>query len=318
MKGRPKGGSKSAARANAAPPPKLKRVPTIIELMDHPELLRPWFKDPETWSAWRTLLKELFALPMTEEELALYRQCTGRSGQPTEAFLEASLIIGRRGGKSFVMALIAVYLAVFRDYDAFVVPGERLVLPVLASDKKQAKSVWKYAHAMLTQVEVLRPYLAADGDGLLELSNGVAIEIYAASFRSVRGVTIVSAILDEVAFFRSDEDSANPDREIVDAITPGMATIPGALLLLASSPYARRGVLYENFQRHHGRDGAPVLVWKAPSLVMHPSERLRKIVEAAYERDPASAAAEYGAEFRSDLEAFVTEEVINSVTVAGR
>jgi hypothetical protein len=56
----------------------------------------------------------------------------------------------------------------------------------------------------------------------------------------VRGRTLIAALLDEIAFFRS-EDSANPDFEILDAIRPAMASMAGSMLLCASSPYARRG-----------------------------------------------------------------------------
>ena len=55
---------------------------------------------------------------------------------------------------------------------------------------------------------------------------------------SNRLVSVVAALLDEVAFFPTD-DGANPDYDILDAIRPGMATIPNAMLLCASSPYAR-------------------------------------------------------------------------------
>lgn len=41
-------------------------------------LFRPLLKDLGTWGAWTVFLKALFALPMNEDELALYRQCTGR------------------------------------------------------------------------------------------------------------------------------------------------------------------------------------------------------------------------------------------------
>jgi phage terminase large subunit-like protein len=74
----------------------------------------------------------------------------------------------------------------------------------------------------------------------VSLTNNVTIEVATASFRSVRGFTLVAALLDELAFWQS-EDSANPDTEVLAAIRPGMATIPNAMLLAASSPYARRG-----------------------------------------------------------------------------
>jgi hypothetical protein len=35
---------------------------------------------------------------------------------PSDGVTEAWLICGRRAGKSFVLALIAVYLAIFRDW----------------------------------------------------------------------------------------------------------------------------------------------------------------------------------------------------------
>jgi hypothetical protein len=59
------------------------------------------------------------------------------------------------------------------------------------------------------------------------------IEVHTASFRAVRGYTVVACIADEVAFWRSDE-SANPDVEIPNGLRPGMATVPGALLLCIS------------------------------------------------------------------------------------
>src|SRR5439155_17504529 len=121
----------------------------------------------------------------------------------------------------------------------------------------------------------------------VELTNGVTIEVHTASFRSIRGYTVVAAILDEVAFFRSD-DSANPDREIVNALRPAMATVPGALLLGISSPYARHGILWQAYKDHHGRDGDPVLTWSAPSTVMNPLLP-PSVVDAALLEDEAAA-----------------------------
>jgi hypothetical protein len=42
------------------------------------------------------------------------------------------------------------------------------------------------------------------------------------------------------------------------------------------------------------------------------------IINRAYDRDPLSAAAEYGAQFRSDIAAFIAREVIDAVTVPDR
>ena len=87
----------------------------IVESIYDPNFFRPVFKDLETWRSWLTCLKAIFALPMDEKELALYQQCTGRQNLPQAPFKEVYLIVGRRGGKSFISALIAVFLALFKE-----------------------------------------------------------------------------------------------------------------------------------------------------------------------------------------------------------
>src|SRR5436305_11844738 len=132
--------------------------------------------------------------------------------------------------------------------------------------------------ALLTEVSALKPLVEKELTESLELSNGITIEVQTASFRGIRGHTIIAACLDETAFWRSEE-SANPDREVLDALRPAMATVPGALLLCASSPYAKRGILYDAYRRHWGRPG-PVLVWKADTRTMNPTVPERVIRDA--------------------------------------
>src|ERR1700731_4739392 len=96
----------------------------ILQALDDPELFKTAFREAETWKAWRALLCALFGLPMTPDQLELYRQCTGRATPPTAPFNETWLVCGRRGGKSFTLALIAVYLACFRDWVPCLSAGE--------------------------------------------------------------------------------------------------------------------------------------------------------------------------------------------------
>lgn len=96
-----------------------------------------------------------------------------------------------------------------------------------------------------------------------------------------------------------------------------MATVPGALLLCISSPDARRGALWEAYRTHYGQDGDPVLVWRADTRSMNPTVDERAI-QAAYAQDKVAAAAEYGAEFRRDIEGFVAREVVEACVVPGR
>ncbi len=249
------------------------------------------------------------------DALATFRACTGRSVPPSDPVHEAWLIVGRRGGKSFVLALIAVFLACFREWRPFLQPGERATVMIIAADRRQARVIMRYVKALFQGVPMLAQIVQNDTQESVELSNAVTIEVHTASFRTVRGYSICALLADEIAFWRTD-DSANPDTEILAAIRPAMATVPGAMLLCASSPYARRGALYQAWRTYYGKDG-PVLVWQSPTKVMNPTVPER-VIKEAYERDPASAAAEYGAKFRSDVESFVSREAVAACVVDDR
>ena len=289
---------------------------TILEAIRDPQLFAPWFKDPATWRAWFAFLAALFALPMDAEGLALYQRHTGRETVLTEPASEAWVIVGRRGGKSLIAALVAVFLACFKDYSSALSPGERATVMCLAADRRQARVVLRYISGLFDGIPMLEAMVESRTAEAIHLRNRVSIEIHTASFRSTRGYSVAAVIADEVAFWR-DDSSSNPDVEIVNALRPAMATIPGALLLGISSPYSRRGVLWEAHRRHFGKDGSPVLVWQADTRSMNPTVDA-SIIERAMEEDEASARAEYGAEFRRDIEAFLTREALEAVVVPGR
>jgi hypothetical protein len=288
---------------------------SIVEAMEDPELFAPHFRG-DTWKPWKTFLKALFALPMDAEETALYHHHTSRLDVPAAPFKEAALKVGRRGGKSRVLALIATYLACFRDYTPYLAPGEVATIAVVAADRKQARSIFRYITGALNSVPMLSAMVEDEQAEAIILTNRVVIEIATASFRVTRGYTFAAVLADECAFWRN-ENSANPDEEIIKAIRPGLSTIPGAMLLLASSPYAKRGILYSTFRRHFGKEGARVLAFSGTTQEMNPGIDPAIIAEA-YDDDPAAASAEYGAQFRDDIAAYVTREAVDQCTVPGR
>src|SRR5262249_30680740 len=95
-----------------------------------------------------------------------------------------------------------------------------------------------------------------------------------------------------------------------------MATIPGSMLLAASSPHARRGALWDAHRRHYGRDDDPVLVWQAATRDMNPSVP-QSFIDAHVGEEPARAPAEYLATFRSDLQAFIDREQVQNCVMVG-
>ena len=182
---------------------------------------------------------------------------------------------------------------------------------IIARDRRQGRVINGH-HRPVRAAPNVRQVIEGETQETIELRNNVSIEIHTASFRSTRGYTIIAALLDEVAYWPVDEHSSEPDSEIINAIKPGMATIPGAMLLCASSPHARKGALWTAYRKHHGTAGDPVLVWRAPTHAMNPTVP-QSFIDAHMADDPARA-AEQLAEFRSDLEAFVQREVIENCT----
>ena len=290
------------------------KVRTIIEAMSHRALFGSHFPG-ESWEPWRHFLRVLYGLPLDDAGLQLFRTCTGRRHPPQGPLREAWMPTGRRGGKSRILALIATYEACFKDWRRHLSAGERGVVAVLACDRRQAQVIFGYLKALITETPLLASLVDNETADSLELTNGVSVEVTTADFRRVRGRTIVCALLDEVAFWRSDS-TANPDQAVLDALRPAMATVPGSLLLAASSPYSKRGILYDAWKKWHGTDDGNALVWVAPSRTMNPSLPERLIAEAL-ERDPAAARAEYLAEWRDDVAAFLDRAVVESAVDAG-
>jgi hypothetical protein len=289
----------------------------IIEAIEDPQLFALAMERGADWGAWKAYLKALFGIPLSEAELALWRQCTGRTDEPApDGYDEAALIVGRRGRKSFIEALTGTYLACFHDFSRWLAPGERGVVLVIAPDRRQTRTIMRYIRSLLHGSPLLQSMIERETADVIDLVNGISIEVGTSSYRSVRGYAIVSVLVDEVAFLPTD-DSADPDFALLDALRPAMATIPIAKLIIGSSPYAKRGALYAAYRDYWGKKDAPALVWQADTLTMNPGVP-EAVIKAAYERDPASAAAEWGAQFRDDVAAFISREIVEACIVPDR
>ena len=289
---------------------------TILDAIGDANLFRPQFKTLDTWKSWLVILRAIFGLPMDEEERKVFTALSGRETPPETQAEEAWIIAGRRGGKSRMAAVIGVYLSCFRDYVSVLAPGERITVMVLACDRRQARVIFRYALGLLEHVPMLKAMIEHQDAESISLSNRVDLEITTNNFRSVRGFTIGAAVLDEVAYWRSDF-SANPDEEVLNAIRPALATVPNALIVGIGSPYRRSGVLHDAWKRHYGKEASSVLVIQASSQQLNPTIS-DAVVARAMEADPVAAQSEWFASFRSDLAAFLDQDLIDKAVEIGR
>lgn len=288
---------------------------SFTEAMDSPALFGKWFSPPESWAAWRVVAKAIFAEPMMPSEVEVFTRHTGRQTPPTEPASETWLAIGRRGGKGWFSAAAAVYIACLRQHR--LKRGELGRVMVLACDRDQAGETFRYISELIDSIPVLAAMVQSRTKESIDLNNGVQITVQTASFRRIRGRKVIAAICDEIAMWFSDERSANPDTEILTALRPSMLGVPGALLLCISSPFARKGTLWTAYRDHYAKDGDSVLVWKASTLAMY-SGADRQFLDREFQKDPMAFAAEYGGEFRTDLESYIGPEAVEAVTVKGR
>jgi hypothetical protein len=120
-------------------------------------------------------------------------------------------------------------------------------------------------------------------------------------------------LLDESAFFSTEANRS--DVEVIRSWRPALATLEGTLVCI-SSPYSKVGALYNAWKRSWGQSG-DVLVWQAASKVMNPTLK-DEVIRNAMEEDPESAQAEWQAQWRSDIESFVSREVVEACMVSGR
>jgi hypothetical protein len=263
----------------------------------------------DSFAAWRALLAGFYGLPLSEAEGEVWREVTGRPQTPLEAHSELWLPMGRRAGKSRMAGTLAVYEACFRDHRDRLSPGEVATVMVIASDRRQARTVMRYISGLVNENPMLRRMVLRENSEQIEFTNRAAIEVHTASHRAVRGYTLSCAILDEVAFWH--QDGASPDVEIVAALRPALATLGGPLIAL-SSPYAKRGMLWQMYSAHFGKPGR-ILVAQAPTLTMNPTLPAH-VVEDAMRDDAARACAEYLAQFRGDISSFLEVDLIADCT----
>jgi hypothetical protein len=296
---------------------KPKKTTTIIDAIQHKQLFGslPAFQSLDTWVGWLAWLKAVFALPMDDSEFAIYQQCTGRIQPPLKQPSEIYTIVGRRGGKSFISSLTAVFIACFSSFKQYLNAGEKAAILILARDRDQAKIVFGYVSGILRAIPPLAAMIDVERADEIELNNGVIIMVKTSDFRAIRGLTVAAAILDEVAFW--DSEGVSPDHEVLTALRPATSTIPGAKIIAISTPYSQSGSLWEAYKEHYGKKDEHTLVWVAATGTMNPTID-EGLIQRELERDPEGAQAEWLATFRTDLSAAFSVEALESCTVKGR
>lgn len=270
-------------------------------------LLGKTFANP-TFAAWRTVAKILEGQRLDKLELARYRELTGRQNPPSGPFSEAYIVKPRRAGGSLFASALGLHAAL-EDYRDRLGPGEVATVAMIASDRRQARQLMNYCRGLISDSPIISGEVIGETAETVSFEHRTQLEVHTTSFRSTRGYSYAAVICDEMAFWR-DEFSATPDIELIRAVRPGLSNLGGRLLGL-SSPHARRGHLFDMYQRYFGKDGSDVLVIKAQHSQLNPTID-PKVIERAMLEDPEAAKAEWFGEFRGDVAQWMPDELIDA------
>lgn len=215
-------------------------------------------------------------------------------------------VCGGRGGKSYVLvALRLVWGMLVRDLSSLA-PGQRAVALVVAPNEELRQEVVNYALGAYRS----KPELAA----LLRLPRGTKEDDVVSEFTirrpdghhvtfrggvataggyGGRGKSLTDFAMDEAAFFRDRSAKVN-DQDIFNAASPRV--LPGGQTIVASTPWAEAGLLYETWRENFGKPST-ALVAHAPTTTLNASEWVKRLVERETKKDPENALREFGAQF---------------------
>jgi hypothetical protein len=188
-----------------------------------------------SWQFWHVVVKVLFCLDLTDDEITLALRHTGRTKLFSSPLRELWLWIGRRGGKSRIIAMLAVFLATFGSYP-MLAPGEMGTILLTSPTAKQSRALLLYVLGFLHSVPMLARMIVRETDDSVELTHNVIIECRAPVPGNIRGSTVIAGLVDECAYL-PQETSANPDSELLAALRPSMSTIPDSILICSSTPH---------------------------------------------------------------------------------
>lgn len=276
----------------------------IIEFIESPEMLN----DQTLSIAQRTALKAVYGLPLTGDELQMFKKITGltryRAGIEWE---EASFILGRRSGKSDKIASnIALYEACCRKHKLSV--GQTGIVMVVASEKKrQAKIVFQYIEHKLKRSPILRKMIENITKECINLTNGIEIWVYPCSIGKVRGESLIAFIADEVAHWKVE--GRDVDVDVLDSARPGL-DFEYSKMIKISTPYMMRGEIWQDYKEFYGKANDDVLVFRGDTKLFNPTYSDRKLAKLK-KRKPLTYRTEHEAYFRTDLSSMYDPAMID-------
>jgi len=253
--------------------------------------------------AQEVILRSLYGLPLNPEQLEIYRELTGNDAE-FEAGIEKSeavLVLGARGGKSFLSSICALYESTAREkrWRAYLNPGEIAYVVVVATRLQQAQQIIGANCARMLENSRIADMVADSLSTEISLKHGINIISMPCNSTAGRGLAICCLIFDEIGWYKIE--GVRADEEIFNALRPRMSQFRGAKMFAISTPAAKQGLLHTFFEE--GMQVPSRLTVQAPSLFMNPMID-PVFLESEKRRNPDNYDREFLARFAETVDAF--------------
>ena len=200
-------------------------------------------------------------------------------------------IVGRRGGKTRSMAVLAAYLAACIDYRTILAPGERGQLQLLSTTKDQQTAL-NFISGIFDGSPNLRGLVTSRTADTISLSNRIDITVNLPHSVPREAAPLLQSYVTNSPSGVTLTIRKTPTKKSCAQLDLALRQLAD-LSLLSSSPYARRGSLWDTYARHYGPTGkSSILVAQGTTQQLNPTISDAYIARQM-EEDPEAGAAEY-------------------------
>lgn len=350
------------------------RIPFDIAISE-PRLLKPRYD--ELSLAQQTVLRMIYGLPLRGDvvdaagfsevdhawatqgygeydDLGYLLKVTPPPGRalPDGEFPEAWMVSGIRAGKSELAAFVSAYEATCGGHEGFIRKGKRVVWFQIAQDLALAQYSLHAIRANLESMAFMgagttKSRITAVTARRIDLWNGVTIVTNPPTIKSIRGYDSPGAVMDEVAVWWQESESANPDFEIYNQLLSRQAQFRYPKIVGISSPWNKAGLLYRRYEvgtngerllcdTCRGQEAGPSIGCVACDTLRHPHQgRLvlyattaaltnpakphvtRAWLESTYRKDPRAFERECLARFQDSLSGFLDSSLLRKAVDVG-
>ncbi len=242
------------------------------------------------------------------------------------------LPIGRRGGKTFLSAVITSYetyrlLSIHNPQEFFGIDeASEIQFTTVATARPQAALLYGMARNFIQRGSVFSKHRVNDTQHYILLESSYDIERYGKGqrpsikitfnsciSRTLRGPGNMIGIMDECCHYITESDSASSDRQVYNALDPSIASFNKdrrmyGKMIMISSPLNRAGIMYEKYKEALlNGDENGILMIQAPSWEVNPKNVPSAYLRTKYREDKENYEREFGAQFSDKISGWLED-----------